>query len=546
MILTFMNDTNIYESMSDTDKKEVAYLLIELDKVASSASPELLVWCRHCLQMKKSTFVLAWGSLTFECHPDGRVMNYFVAMAVKIAKGSSFPLAQFFIGNLYHCLDLLVNDEMEGCNSKVVYSTLNVYFLQMFLWERFPRYADKGVSLSALRSRFDGCSEKFLNYGPSEFPTVCNWFGKNFTGKKAFRGVMDMEEEFCWGPYNKVRSGNVKFVRVLALPSLAEGKCEEKEIPAAAMDNFTTCFVANGLRYWSFVKHCFCTILYQPQRVRRQFGLDQRIPFSIATEMPWDRCILRFTKKTAIKIFSEGRLCIVGKSLLPSMTSSMVRYWSTCMRYLNEGPTASLVSAGALFFSGRFQELNKYPYAFAFTESSFIFRTRPMPIDESKKRDEAHELATDVAPKGALRRTNRIKRDKEINNTEIMDMTESVPENTQESKEFVENEDSSQAINVPIRRDLSKKLFLTKTKTKVDIDQFVNAGETSIPEEQVNVKPLFNAGKTPSAEEQVTAGHPLDADKTPSVEEQVSARHPLDAGETPFAKEQVAAMLVNP
>ncbi|OMO74601.1 hypothetical protein COLO4_26576 [Corchorus olitorius] len=92
---------------------------------------------------------------------------------------------------------------------------------------------------------------------------------------------------------------------VLALPSLTEGKHEEQEIPAAAADNFATCFVAGGLPYWSFVKYCFCTTLYLPQRVRRQFGLDQRIPFSIPTEIPWDRCILHFTKKTAIKIFSE-------------------------------------------------------------------------------------------------------------------------------------------------------------------------------------------------------------------------------------------------
>ncbi|OMO51452.1 hypothetical protein COLO4_37662 [Corchorus olitorius] len=200
------------------------------------------LWARYCREglgpeMEKSVFVLTWLSLTFGCHPDGRVMNPFAAMAVKIAKGSSFPLAPFFLGNLYHCLDLLVNDEMEGCNSKVVYSTLNVYFLQMFLWEHFPHYADKGVSLSSLKGRFNDCWGKFLNYGPSEFLAVCNWFGKKLTGKKVFREVMDMEEEFCWRPYTEVQSGNVKFVRVLALPSLAEGKREEKEIPAAAADN---------------------------------------------------------------------------------------------------------------------------------------------------------------------------------------------------------------------------------------------------------------------------------------------------------------------
>ncbi|OMO91158.1 hypothetical protein CCACVL1_07207 [Corchorus capsularis] len=194
------NNPDFCESMSDMDKNEVAYLLIELGKVASSASPELFVWCRYYLQeedlrleKKRSAFVLTWLSLTFGCHPDGRVMNHFAAMAVKIAKGSSFALAPFFLGNLYHYLDLLVSDKIEA--------------------------------------------------------SVYNWFGKKLTGKKAFQEVMDMEEEFCWRLYTKVRSRNVKFVRVLALPSLARGKCEEKEILATAADNFATCFVASGLPY---------------------------------------------------------------------------------------------------------------------------------------------------------------------------------------------------------------------------------------------------------------------------------------------------------
>ncbi|OMO88648.1 hypothetical protein CCACVL1_08287 [Corchorus capsularis] len=496
-------------------------------------------------KVKRSAFVLAWLSLTFGCHLDGRVMNHFAAMAVKIAKGSFFPLAPFFLGTLYHYLDLLVSDEVEGCNNKVIYSTLNVYFLQMFLWECFPRYADKGVSLSALKGRFDGWWGKFLDYGPSEFSAVCNWFGKKLTGKKAFREVMDMEEEFCWRPYTEVRSGNVKFVRVLVLSSLAEGKREEKEILAATVDNFATCFVAGGLPYWSFVKHGFCTAVYQPQRVRRQFGLDQRVPFSIPTEIPWDRCILCFTKRTAIKIFSEGELSIADRSNRPSMTPAMVKYWSKFLQNvgafmrdqqpllsphaLSSSPEGSKSSTNIRLFSLSRKVLSYFECNHVSIFAKASTGCQPMLTDKSEKSDEAHELATDVAPKGALRRSNRLKRDKEINDAEIIDMTEDVPE----------NEDSSQAIN---NRRFLKRLQMEKGKlwmnlAKVDIDPFVNAGETSIAGEQVIAGHPLDVVKTPPVVEQVSAGHPLDADKTPPAVEQVSAEHPLDAGQPLITKQ---------
>ncbi|KAM6578078.1 hypothetical protein CsatB_029915 [Cannabis sativa] len=142
-------------------------------------------------------------------------------LACRLAYGKHFPLGAAYLGTLYHNLDSIITDANSYSENKEVISSIDACFLQMFIWERFPKLAPIRKSLQ-----------------PGE-PRPWAW-------------VIPLTD--------KVRSsfttsaGEAGFWFVVCLPrSLLCLRDDPKSLS------------------WSFVS-------YRPDRVARQFGFDQHVP----------------------------------------------------------------------------------------------------------------------------------------------------------------------------------------------------------------------------------------------------------------------------
>ena len=65
-------------------------------------------------------------------------------LVVVLSRGVSLPLGTLCLGTLYHELDRLRSDELEGSPYHIVESSVNVVLLQIFIWKHSKDYADVG------------------------------------------------------------------------------------------------------------------------------------------------------------------------------------------------------------------------------------------------------------------------------------------------------------------------------------------------------------------------------------------------------------------
>ncbi|OMP03409.1 hypothetical protein COLO4_10437 [Corchorus olitorius] len=269
----------------------------DLDSISQIVVPALCDWKGSEFCLRRESFVLAWLIIIFGAFPEKRIMMQLAPIAVRIAAGGSFPLAPLYLGNLHHCLDLLVDNEVAGANSRVIYSCLDVYFLQIFLLEHYPRYAGiRALRESVLQEDAYGDDwNAFAGFATGIYLAVCGWKGKRYNeAKVSFLEVMDEEKEFCWRPYIKSDIRQHWLVFYPLMPNTSADKTFEMGVTREDTLVFGVVYAACCVPFLSLLDHTFQTTPYLMRRVRRQFRLNQRVPSVLPGSDSWGDCIVAF------------------------------------------------------------------------------------------------------------------------------------------------------------------------------------------------------------------------------------------------------------
>jgi hypothetical protein len=313
-------------------------LSAEEEEVAAAlrkrASTRLSGWPAHFSQLegasvRRAAFVLYWlCKCTFGNFPCYSINIAFIPLAIRISAGHCFPLGPLFLGHLYSQLDLLHDCEIQGDSCYILSTAFNTSVLQMFFWEHSASYVFAARDKSAAWSRFSDLSREFLEQFPDfkdNLPLVYRWVGLK-TYDHDLVDALDYEENVLFRPYGDDHPGFTcaSIFRKFYKPSPL--------IRDLRVDDY------RNLSYLSTVSPGFLPVLsatgvyfipYCPQRVQRQFGLDQGIPVGPQETTSCVADLTAFLKSRAFARWGgeTTRVLIPGGQRLGFNTPSMGAYW---------------------------------------------------------------------------------------------------------------------------------------------------------------------------------------------------------------------------
>ena len=88
----------------------------------------------------------------FEGYPHEKILSRHFPLAIKLARGQSFPFAPYFLGTLYSHLDNFTLDLQRSWDRFQVEIFVPVAFLQIWLWEHSRNYAPVPKVLSSYKT----------------------------------------------------------------------------------------------------------------------------------------------------------------------------------------------------------------------------------------------------------------------------------------------------------------------------------------------------------------------------------------------------------
>ena len=91
-------------------------------------------------------------ALFFYGYPYEKILSRHFPLAVKLAKGYSFPLAPYFLGTLYSHLDRFTLDLKRSWGRFQIETFVLGAFLQILLWEHFMNYAPILKALNSFKT----------------------------------------------------------------------------------------------------------------------------------------------------------------------------------------------------------------------------------------------------------------------------------------------------------------------------------------------------------------------------------------------------------
>uniref|UniRef100_A0A2N9HFG0 Aminotransferase-like plant mobile domain-containing protein n=1 Tax=Fagus sylvatica TaxID=28930 RepID=A0A2N9HFG0_FAGSY len=291
-------------------------LSAEEEEVAAAlrkrASTRLSGWPAHFSQVdeaavRRAAFVLYWlCKCTFGNFPCYSINTAFIPLAIRISAGYCFPIAPLFLGHLYSQLDLLHDCEIQGDSCYILSAVFNTSVLQTFFWEHSVSYTPIARDRSAAWGRFSDLPREFLEQFPdfrANLPLVYRWT--------------------VWGGLPRLS---------LVLPFLENSMNRFLLIRDLKADDY------RSLSYLSTVNPGFLPVLsatgvyfipYCPQRVQRQFGLDQGVPVGPQETGTCIADLAAFLKSRAFVRWGgeTTRVFIPGGHRLGFNTPSMGAYW---------------------------------------------------------------------------------------------------------------------------------------------------------------------------------------------------------------------------
>jgi hypothetical protein len=323
-------------------EEEVAAALRRHSSTRLSSWPTLFVH-REDIPVRRAAFILYWlCKCIFGNFPYYTVNILFIPLAVKISTDYCFSLAPLFLGYLYSQLDLLHDCEVERDSCYILLAGFNTTVLQTFFWEHSVSYIFVAKDKIAAWGRFSDLPQRFLDRFPdfqNNLPLIYHWVGLK-TRDHDLVAAIDHEENVLLRPYWDDYPGFAcvsVFSRFYQPTSLIHDlRVEDHRSLAhlsAVSPGWLPILSATGV---SFIPYC-------PQRVKRQFGLDQDVPAGpqeVTTSSP---NLAPFIKSRAFAHW-EGQL---SRIMVPSghrfgfNTSSMNAYWQrlthSMVEYVNVG-----------------------------------------------------------------------------------------------------------------------------------------------------------------------------------------------------------------
>ncbi|OMO62855.1 hypothetical protein COLO4_32856 [Corchorus olitorius] len=137
-------------------------------------------------------FLLTWLTrYVFPGNPEKGISQALIPLAIRLSGGVQLPLGPLYLGSLYARLDLLHEKMIASIGVYEVMTYLDILFIQMCLWERFPLAAPT-------------CKQCPPNSSDSCFRA---WAWYNCKGKTSIFSLIDKENQFEPRPYVRLLGG---------------------------------------------------------------------------------------------------------------------------------------------------------------------------------------------------------------------------------------------------------------------------------------------------------------------------------------------------
>ena len=134
----------------------------------------------------------------FEGYPNENILSRHFSLAVKLARGQSFPLAPYFLGTLYSYLDHFTLDLQCFWGRFQIETFVPVGFLQIWLWEHFRNYALVPKALS---------SHKTSLPSPQGLPRSWHWNKMEISSNSFLSKVLDNPTDWTTKAYSALKGG---------------------------------------------------------------------------------------------------------------------------------------------------------------------------------------------------------------------------------------------------------------------------------------------------------------------------------------------------
>uniref|UniRef100_A0A2N9FPB3 Aminotransferase-like plant mobile domain-containing protein n=1 Tax=Fagus sylvatica TaxID=28930 RepID=A0A2N9FPB3_FAGSY len=316
-----------------TAEEEIAAVLKKHSSTRLSGWPSTFINYKKA-PIRRAAFILYWlCKCTFGNFPCYSVNTIFIPLAIRISVGHCFPLAPLFLGHLYSQLNLLHDCEIAGDSCFILSTVFNTSALQTFFWEHSTSYIYAARDRSAAWGKLSDLPQKFLDQFPSfrdNLPLVYRWASLKPRDHDLVE-ALDYEENVLFRPYGDDHPGFTcaSVFRKLygPTPLIRDLKAEDYRslsYLSTVSPGFLPVLSATGV---SFIPYC-------PQRVQRQFGLDQGIPVGPQETTSCVADLTAFLKSSAFARWGgEGtRVLIPGGHRFGFNTASMGAYWQRLTR----------------------------------------------------------------------------------------------------------------------------------------------------------------------------------------------------------------------
>uniref|UniRef100_A0A2N9FUA4 Aminotransferase-like plant mobile domain-containing protein n=1 Tax=Fagus sylvatica TaxID=28930 RepID=A0A2N9FUA4_FAGSY len=279
--------------------------------------------------IRRAAFVAYWlCKCLFGDAPYYSMKPLYFRLAVKISFGHHFPLAAMFLGYLYLQLDSICLDEIRGGSCHFITTCFNTSALQTFLWERSLNYQEVGNDNGQIREKFKNMSHHILSRYPdlrTNLPLVYRWV--SLRGKDLdLVPSMDFEKCIVWRPYSYRYAGFSCHSVLYWFSDIASQSFELSPDDTRSL-TYLSAVNPGWLPVWSdkgveYTHYC-------PNRVRRQFGLDQGVLGSPSETLPRTPSIAPFLNNHAFDYWSQSvsRMVIPCGGRLGICTVAMQEYW---------------------------------------------------------------------------------------------------------------------------------------------------------------------------------------------------------------------------
>jgi hypothetical protein len=327
-MLPILGEHSLSNIKLSAEEEETAAALRKQSSTRLSGWPSFFVHHKDA-SVRRAAFVLYWlCKCTFGNFPCYSINTAYIPLAIRISTGHCFPLAPLFLGHLYSQLDLLHDCEVEGDSCYILSAAFNTSALQTFFWEHSVSYLFAAKDKSAAWGRFSDLPREFLDRFPDfrdNLPLVYRWVGLK-TRDYDLVDALDHEENVLFRPYGDDYPGFTcasvfrRFYQPISLiRDLKIDDYRSLSYLSTVNPGFLPILSATGV---SFIPYC-------PQRVQRQFGLDQGVPVGPQETATCVADLTAFIKSRAFARWGgkTSRVMIPSGHRLGFNTSAMNAYW---------------------------------------------------------------------------------------------------------------------------------------------------------------------------------------------------------------------------